>query len=202
MTKSVKKLSVMFGSGALLLVLAGASPATAGSPSGSPASTGTPGPAAAELTRESVTVTAIDRAKRSVTLQNADGDTKSVKVPEDMKSFDTLKVGDKIDIEYYESVSVNVLPAGTKPTMSESTSGGRTGEGSAATAREMQISGTVLAVDAKANKVTIKGPRGNTRTVNVSDPQMQKKLQTLKPGQVVQLTYTEGVAASIRPTSK
>ena len=29
---------------------------------------------------------------------------------------------------------------------------------------------------------------------------MQKKLPGLKPGQVVQFTYTEAVAASIRPT--
>ena len=33
------------------------------------------------------------------------------------------------------------------------------------------------------------------KTVNVDDPAMQKKLPSLKPGQVVQFTYTEAVAA-------
>jgi hypothetical protein len=52
-----------------------------------------------------------------------------------------------------------------------------------------------------ANKVTFKGPRG-VRTVEVQDPSLQAKLPSLKPGQVVQLTYTEAMAASIQPAGK
>ena len=40
------------------------------------------------------------------------------------------------------------------------------------------------------------------RTVTVSDPALQKKLPNLKPGQVVQFTYSEQMAASIRPAAK
>ena len=55
-----------------------------------------------------------------------------------------------------------------------------------------------MSVDAKANKITIKGPNGGTQTIAVQNPEVQKKLPMLKVGQVVQLTYTEAVAASIR----
>ena len=44
-----------------------------------------------------------------------------------------------------------------------------------------------------------KGPQGNARTVQVNDPALQKKLPNLKPGQHVQFTYTEAVAALIPP---
>lgn len=200
MTKSREKLRIAFGTGAglLLLVITGA--ATPSSSTASSTTTSAGLPSSSQLTHESVVVTAIDRAKRSATLQNADGETRSVTVPDDVKGFDTLKVGDKIEIDYFESVSLSMLPPGTKPAMTESAGGGRLADGKGVTGtRETQVSGTIVGVDAKANKVTFKGPRGNTRTVSVSDPAVQKKLPSLKIGQVVQLTYTEAIAASIRP---
>jgi len=156
------------------------------------------GPSAERTTSETVVVTGIDRSTRSVTVQNADGDKRTVQVPSDVKAFDTMKVGDKIDIDYYEAMAVSMLPPGSKPTMTQRTAGGRLGDG-AGVGRETTVSAEIISVDAAANKVTFKGPRGQTKTVAVSDPAMQKKLPSLKPGQVVQFTYTEAIAASIRP---
>jgi hypothetical protein len=159
-----------------------------------------PGPSAERMTQETVLVTGIDRSARTVSLQNAEGEKRTVTVPSDVKAFDKLKVGDRIDIDYFEAVAVEMLPPGSKPTMSERTSGTRMGQGGgAAMGREMTISAEVTNVDVAANKVSFKGPKGNIRTVTVSDPAMQKKLSGLKPGQVVQFTYTEAVAAAIRP---
>lgn len=191
MIRSSKRLGILFGFGVGLLVLALVG---VRSPDAAPPTT------TSQMTHESVVVTAIDRAARTATLQNTDGETKTVKVPEEVKGYETLKVGDNIEIDYYESVSVAVLPPGTKPTMGEGTAieRGPEGQGGAAV-REMKVSGTVLSVDPKSNKVTFKGPQGNTKTVSVSDPAMQKKLPNLKPGQVVQVTYTQGIAAAIRP---
>jgi hypothetical protein len=158
-------------------------------------------PYESQTTHGSMVVTGIDRTARTVTLQNSDGESKTIDVPAEVKAYDTLKVGDHIDVDYYESVAVSLLPAGSKPTVNESSSLNRTGTGTALGTRTRSVSATVTAVDIKNNKVTIKGPRGNSTTVSVSDPDVQKKLPSLKPGQVVQLTYTEAMAASIRPTS-
>jgi len=132
-------------------------------------------------------------------LQNADGEKKTVKVPPEVKAYDTLKVGDRIDIDYQESIAVSLAPAGSKPTMTQRTSGGKMEGGGMGTARETTVSAEVVSVDVAANKVTFKGPKGQIKTVTVADPQMQKKLPDLKPGHVVQFTYTEAMAASIRP---
>ena len=160
-------------------------------------------PVSAErIKQETVIVTGIDRSARTVTLQNADGEKKTMKVPPDVKAYDTLKVGDRIDIDYQESLALSILPPGSKPAMSERSGSTRMGEagGPATMGREMTISAEIISVDAAANKVTLKGPKGQIKTVTVADPQVQKKLPSLKPGQVVQLTYTEAVAASIRPS--
>ena len=86
--------------------------------------------------------------------------------------------------------------------MNETITGGRTGEpGVAAVGRQITATVEVVGVDEVMNKVTFKGPKGNVQTVTVYDPAMQKKLTTLQPGQMVQITYREAMAAAIKPTT-
>jgi Cu/Ag efflux protein CusF len=158
------------------------------------------GSSAGELSHATAMVTGIDRSARTVTLKKEDGEVVTVDVPADVKAFDRLKVGDRIDIDFYESLAIQMLPPGSKPSASErqrrsmTTSGGTN-------VREMTVSAQVVSVDPAANKVTFKGPRGRLQTITVQDPQMQQKLPSLKPGQVVQFTYTDATAASIRPAT-
>jgi len=160
------------------------------------------GPSTARRVHETVVVSAIDRTTRSVTLMNADGESRTVGAPPDMKSFDTLKVGDHVDVDYYESIGLALMPAGSKTSMSETTTGGRTaGPGGAAVGRQITATVEIVGVDEVMNKVTFKGPKGSVRTVTVYDPAMQKKLTSLQPGQLVQITYREAIAASIEPTT-
>ena len=190
------KIMIGIAAGLLSGALA-AAPARAGNDQGITQRTG-PG-SAERLKQETVVVTAIDRSTRNVTLQNADGEKKTVQVPAEVKAYDTLKVGDRIDINYQESIAVSLAPTGSKPSMTERTTGGKMEGGGMGTARETTVSAEVISVDVAANKVTFKGPKGQIKTVTVADPQMQKKLPDLKPGHVVQFTYTEAMAASIRP---
>jgi hypothetical protein len=188
MTKATKALDVGFtvGFGLLAVVVVSVS---------SPTSAGV---SESQMTHETVTVTAIDRPKRQVTLKNPEGESKTVDVPQEVKAYDTLKVGDRIDLDYYESVAVSLAPKGTKPSVETSSGVDRGPVGSAMGTHTTTISAEILAVDAKANKITIKGPSGGSQTIAVQNPDVQKKLPMLKVGQVVQLTYTEAVAASIR----
>jgi Cu/Ag efflux protein CusF len=50
----------------------------------------------------------IDRDKREVTLAGPEGNTKVVKVPEDMKKFDDLKEGDHVVVTATESIAISV----------------------------------------------------------------------------------------------
>jgi hypothetical protein len=158
-------------------------------------------PSTARRLHETVVVSGIDRTIRTVTLVNAEGDSRTVGVPPDMRAFDTLKVGDHVDVDYYESIGIALMPAGSKASMTETTTGGRTAEpGGGAVGRQITATVEVVGVDEVMNRVTFKGPKGNMRTVTVYDPAMQKKLTSLQPGQMVQISYREAIAASIKPT--
>jgi Cu/Ag efflux protein CusF len=162
---------------------------------------GPSGQTRSQLISATAKVESIDHGARTVTLKGDEDREMTISVPPDVKAFDKLKVGDKVDIDYYESMAVSMLPTGTKPSATER-KGRAVDVGGGVMGREVTISAEVVSVDASANTVTFKGPHGHLRTVTVSDPTLQQKLPMLKPGQVVQVEYTQATAAAIRPSSK
>jgi len=186
------------GMGLLAFTLA-TSPARAAEPSSSPMapdpSGATPEPRAerTQIQHESVTVTAIDKSARKLTVKMPNGEKSEIKVASDVKEYDKVKVGDKIDIDYMQSVALGFLPPGTKPSMSETSASGPGIAG-----RQVSVSAEVIKVNPADNQVTFKGPKGTHRIVTVQDPDLQSKLPNLKPGQVVVLQYTEAVATAIQ----
>src|SRR6185312_2381054 len=88
MTSRTRRLGTMLAlAGGLLTLAVGSNPPAAQTATGS---------ATARRLHETVVVSAIDRDARTVTLLNAEGEPRTVGVPPDMRSFDTLKVGDHV----------------------------------------------------------------------------------------------------------
>jgi hypothetical protein len=154
-----------------------------------------------QLVHKTATVTGMNHSARTVSIKTDDGEETTVEVPEGVKEFDKMVTGDKVDLDYYQSMAVSLAPSGSKPSMSERR-GRMVDVGGGLRGREMTLSAEVVSVDAAANTVVFKGPKGNLRTVHVESPALQAKLPSLKPGQVVQFEYVEAVAASIRPAAK
>jgi hypothetical protein len=76
---------------------------------------GKPGMAAMHTTTIVATVLEIDKKYRLLTAQGPKGGIVTVQVPADMKSFDSLKKGDKISAVYSEAVAISVsTPAAKK----------------------------------------------------------------------------------------
>ena len=61
---------------------------------------------AAQLSRVRVTVKAIDLATRKVTIQHESGIVETIVVGDVVKRLDEVRVGDTVDIEHYESVTL------------------------------------------------------------------------------------------------
>ena len=160
---------------------------------------GMPSASKSRTVHDSVTVTGIDKSARMLTVKTDAGESRSIQVPADVKAFDKLKKGDKIDIDYTESIALSMLPAGTKPSASEKEAMARTSKEAGMVGKQVSLSAEILEVDAAGNKVILKGPKGNARVIHVSDPDMQARLPNLKPGQVIQVTYTEAIAHAIQP---
>jgi len=199
MTNEIKRGLLVGCAGVGLLAFALATPARAAEPSSRPMAPdpggATPEPKAEKTstTHATVAVTAIDKSGRKLTVKLPNGEKAQIQVPADVQEFDKVKVGDKIDVDYMQSVALGFLPKGTKPSATEVEAAGPGMAG-----RQMSVSAEVIKIDAANNQVTFKGPKGTHRIVTVQDPDLQARLPNLKPGQVVVLQYTEAMATAIR----
>jgi hypothetical protein len=141
-------------------------------------------------------VDAIDRERRVVRLRRLPGtDSVDVEVPPDMQGFSTLKVGDIVTATYSEAIAVRVRKPGDPAPPAPSTSTQRKeGTPGSATRREQTFQVTVTALDAATSSITVKGPKGDSRTIGVRDP---KQLQGVKVGDTIDVTYYESLLINV-----
>jgi hypothetical protein len=143
------------------------------------------------------TITAIDPAKRLVTLKGEGGNTFELEASPDLKTFDTLKVGDVVVAKYTQSVGVHIAPAGQATPGMKTAATATPAPGQAHVGREVTATLKVDSVDVKNNTVTLSDNAGHSAPVDVVDPQARERLKTLKPGEMVVITYTEALALSL-----
>jgi Cu/Ag efflux protein CusF len=143
------------------------------------------------------TIQAIDATKRTITLRDDKGQEDTYAVGPEVKRFDELKVGDKVNMTYYESIVFQIRKPGEKPAeeavgtaMTRST--GATPGGTLAVQDRMTV--TVKAIDPAVPSVTVTTPDGRTVTRRVEDT---KNIENLKVGDQIDITYTLALLASI-----
>ena len=187
------------------LVVAAASPAIAQQPKVQGAETFASAPGRGEVARVirvSATVTAIDKATRTLTLKGADGKTFPLVASADVRNFDQIQVGSDVVVGYLEALAIELKKGGgAKVERVESSTGGRTEPGvqpGAAAARKITATGDVLALDAATQTATVRGPN---RTVELRVPD-KKQFQMIAVGDQIQVTYTEALAVSVEPAPK
>src|SRR5262249_15156699 len=169
-----------------------------------PSATAAQTAAASESKPVSITATieAIDQTNRMVTLKGPKGNSVYVKAPDEMQGFKSLKVGDQVTATYFEALALNIRKPGdpAPPAGASTTTTRKDRAPGSQTRRQQTFSVTVESIDAAANSVTVKGPQGRVVTLAARDP---KQLQTLKPGDTVDVTYYESLLIKVsRPAKK
>src|SRR5262245_7498066 len=128
----------------------------------------TPGRGVVESVTVRGTVAAVDKENRTVTLKGPEGNTLTLDVKDPAK-LDVVKVGDPVVATYTEAIAFQIKKVGTATpgsTIQETRVSSKPGETPAgAISREIIVTGTITAIDKKAQTVTINGPQGNAATV-------------------------------------
>ena len=144
------------------------------------------------------TIEAIDQTNRIVTLKGPQGNLVDTYVDESYKRFNDLKVGDQVKAQYYESLAVNIRkPGDPAPTAGVKDSiTPREGAPGATASRQLTGSVTVTALDPTVPSITVKGPKGTVFSMRVEDP---KRLQGVKVGDTLDVTYTQAMLIAVDP---
>jgi hypothetical protein len=157
--------------------------------------------AMAQTVKATATITAIDAATRAVTLKGPKGNEMVVTAGPEVKNFAQLKVGDQVNIEYIESLALELKKGGGAPvaaTVKEGAAGAKPGERPAGImGRQVTVVADVIDVNAETQMVTLKGPQ-RTIEVKARDPEQFK---LIKKGDQIQATYTEAMAIAVAPVA-
>jgi hypothetical protein len=158
--------------------------------------------AAAATTTMTAKVTAVDSAKRTVTLQGPKGKTRTIEVGDQVRNFDQIKVGDTVHVKYTQALALELKKGAAsmgEPTaeaaMTPPPAAGAKPGGTVA--QKVTAMTQVTAIDPAKHLVTLRGPKGNEVDVDVEDPE---QLKNIKVGDHVQVTYVEALAISVKET--
>ncbi len=194
----MKQALVIFG--AALLGAAGLPAAAQQKPEAQAAATVASAPGTGTITsavKISARVEAIDKAQRQLTLKGPKGNLNTVTAGPEVRNFDQIKVGDMVVVRYLESLTLTLKKDGKElRTMSEKEDAARSKAGEkpgAIAGRQVEVTADVIAVDAKTQTLTLKGPK-QTVELKVPDP---KQFKMVKVGDQIQAVYTEAVALSV-----
>lgn len=146
-------------------------------------------------------VESIDPVTRQVTLKGPKGNLQTVTAGPDVRNFEQIKVGDMVMTRYVESLTLTLKKDGKElVSRVDSSDGARAqtgGKPAGIVGRQVEVTANVVAVDAKTQTLTLKGPK-QTVQLKVPDP---KQFKLVKVGDQIQGTYTEALAMSIEATT-
>ena len=153
----------------------------------------------ADSVSATATVQAIDQTTRVVTLRNEKGEEDTFTVGKGITRLDQVKVGDKVKMTYYESIVFQVRKPEEKPNPQSDEAAftrakGMLPGGTIATQQKRTV--TVKAVDPSIPNITVTTDDGRTMTRKIED---KKNIANVKPGDKIDITYTQALLTSLEP---
>ena len=141
-------------------------------------------------------VEAIEAATRTLTLKKPDDTFVTIVAGPDITRFAEVKLGDTVNVRYYENIVVRVKQPGEADMVSGATA--TTGSDQVlpggTRAKQMTITATITAIDPAAPSITFTGPRGLKYSSKVQDTEALAKV---KVGDKVDIVWTEAVMVSV-----
>jgi hypothetical protein len=158
---------------------------------------GVPGGVMVKTMKISARVTAIDTAKRKVTLLGPDGDKVTVKVGPEAVNFDQIRVGDLVNATVTEELVVYLDEEGAPPPDGSAAMVALAPKGAqpgGLVAETTQVTATIMAIDTIARTATLQFEDGSSQTLRVRD---DIDLSKHDVGERVVFQVTEMVALSV-----
>jgi hypothetical protein len=148
-------------------------------------------------------VTDFDLAKRRITLVGPfDNEIVGI-IADDVQGIDKIKVGDMLSLTYYEAIAAAVQKKGEPQPLFSATD-------AAATAYPGKVpkgvtsvtkSFTIVSVDPDTNTLVLQDSAGKLLTRDVKRPEFAAKLKMLRPGDQVDVTYSDAIITNLYPVA-
>jgi len=158
-----------------------------------------PEPTSRTLTLEtSAVVQSIDMDSRQILLKTDDGRMLTIVAGDEVRNLAQVEPGDRVKATYYESVAVQMADAGASGTETAAAAV-RAPEGAkpgAAVGASVRTVVTIISYDPDTNVVSFATPDGLSHSLVVK-PEMREFAGALKPGDRVDVVYTQALAIGV-----
>ena len=148
-----------------------------------------------------ITVVNVNKDTRVVTFRGPRGNLVDMQVPPESQNLDQVKKGSVFKIKYAEALAVSITRGGAPSKGEEQdvklAKKGANPGGSAV--RTRHVSGRIEAIDLKNRFVAVRGPDGNTQSLQVGN---DVKLDELQVGDRITVAYTQALALEMVPQAK
>jgi hypothetical protein len=150
-------------------------------------------------------VESVDPGSRGLVLKGREGMRVAMVAGPEVRNLDQIKPGDQVVAVYHQAMAAEVKPRGTPtaaPSVSDKVERAKPGEKpNGVVGISIATTVQIESVDKSFNTVSFKRSDGIVRTVAVEDADAQKFIHTLKPGDPVEIVYTEALAVSVNPAT-
>jgi hypothetical protein len=149
-----------------------------------------------EMKTETATIEAIEASTRTLTLKKPDGTFVQTVAGPDIQRLGEIKIGDTVNVRYYENVIVRLKQPGETDVVSSAkgTTGSEQVLPGGTRAKQLTITATITAIDPNTPSITFTGPNGWKYTSKVQDTEALAKV---KVGDKVDIVWTEAVLVSV-----
>ena len=152
----------------------------------------------ANVVKMSATIQAIDTTSRTITLRDEKGNEDVYTVGPGMQRFNELKVGQRVNITYYESLVFQLLKPGEKgggTSFDAALDRAKSALPAGTVAAQDKATVTVKAVDMSVPSITVATEDGRTVTRKI---EQKKYLEGLKPGDKIDITFTRAIVTEVQ----
>lgn len=145
-------------------------------------------------------VRGVDTETRRLTVEGRER-TVIYRVSDEVRNFDQIEVGDRVTLDYYESVAVAMADPDDPGDALTDTFGARAGAGERPGLAGATVTTFVvefIAFDASTGIATIRTPEGDVMSVRVAE-ELRRFARTRSPGDRILVLVEEAVAVGVTP---
>jgi hypothetical protein len=148
------------------------------------------------------TVEEIYLPTRMIVLRGDQNVMAAVIVGPDVRNLEQLRPGDRVTVSYYTALAAALKKPGDEDGVVQeevrAPPGQRPG---GAVGQSITTTVAIEAIDNSFGTVSFRRQDGVVRTVAIETPEGREFIKKLRPGDQVQVTYTEAVAVDVKPAS-
>lgn len=148
------------------------------------------------------TVTSVEPGQRLLSLRDAEGRERTVRVDEQVQRLERMRPGDRVEVYYRRSLVFDMQPAGSAEPGAYIWEDEQhpDPERPGVVDREMvEVLSPLVAVDAAANTISVQAPNGSVHVLDVEEPRHREALSRLSVGDLLRIRFLRLLAVRVVP---